>query len=411
MTILTEEIFDECKQTMTKANQLKLKEKYADNIKTIYSLCDYLATTYIGDSTKVNPSLLKATVRTFNAFLKWAPLGFIFSTDLLDRILIGLVSEPKITVQVLQCLTETLSFPVSNLPESEMMAIRLKIVSFLKLFLPKLRTLFPPDRPLRQDRQELVALRSKPSASAQERTAVYNKLVFFDQTSKELALVAANLFKNHFEWLFEGVFQLHKMNNTSEYLELCNLLENLSAYMVEFTDIDSDSLFKICAEFWEDLTAKMVKIKTEAKKKNNVTNGGLLLDNSLLDIEAIFKKIFPGESFNKLFKIFVRKMPKPQEILIETNESGLPQRVSMENTENANMYNIIRNTLRYMAKINFESMSMIIYNMINVQSDPTKFEHAYMNSIVWAIGALEGVLEPKEEKHYIINILKVNFFH
>lgn len=133
------------------------------------------------------------------------------------------------------------------------------------------------------------------------------------------------------------------------------------------------------------------------------------MDNSAYDAQEVFKKIFDSDSFNSLFKIIVRKMPRPQEVLIETDEHGVPKKVTVENTENTNLFNMVQATLANMAKINWESMSMIIYNMINQQNYPENFSPEFINSLSWAVGALNGTLSEVEEKQYLNLILRVSF--
>lgn len=144
------------------------------------------------------------------------------------------------------------------------------------------------------------------------------------------------------------------------------------------------------------------------KAKQQNSPGGLRLDNTAYDANEIFKKIFTSDTFNSLFKIIVRKMPRPQEVLIETDECGVPRKVTVENTDNTNMFSMVQQTLANMARINWESMSMIVYNMINQQNYPENFSPDFINSLSWAVGALNGTLSETEEKNYLNLILRVN---
>ena len=146
------------------------------------------------------------------------------------------------------------------------------------------------------------------------------------------------------------------------------------------------------------------------KAKANSQGGGLLLDNSAYDAQEIFTKVFDSDTFNLLFKTIVRKMPRPQEVLIETDEHGVPRKVTVENTENTNLFTTVQTTLANMAKINWESMSMIIYNMINQQMNSDNFSPEFINSLSWAVGALNGTLSEEQEKNYLNLILRVECF-
>jgi hypothetical protein len=121
------------------------------------------------------------------------------------------------------------------------------------------------------------------------------------------------------------------------------------------------------------------------KSKVSASTGGLNLDNSAYDAQEIFKKICDSDTFNSLFKTIVRKMPRPQEVLIETDENGVPRKVTVENTENTNLFAMVQSTLANMAKINWESMSMIIYNLINQQNTPRT---SVMSSLIVLVGLL-----------------------
>jgi hypothetical protein len=49
--------------------------------------------------------LIRATLSTLNAFLSWVPLGYIFSSNLVD-VLLRLFPQPPFRNVALQCLAE-----------------------------------------------------------------------------------------------------------------------------------------------------------------------------------------------------------------------------------------------------------------------------------------------------------------
>ncbi len=100
-------------------------------------------------------------------------------------------------------------------------------------------------------------------------------------------------------------------------------------------------------------------------------------------------------------------MPRPQEFLIENDENGMPRRVTVENTDNANMFSQVQQTLHHMANINWESLSMIIYNAVNQQTYAENFNADFINSMSWAVGALNGTLSAEDEKKCLTMILRV----
>ena len=117
--------------------------------------------------------------------------------------------------------------------------------------------------------------------------------------------------------------------------------------------------------------------------------------------------MFDSDSFNQLFKIIIRKMPRPIEFLIESDESGMPRRVTVENTDNTNMFLQVQQTLANMCHINWEAISMIIYNSITQQTYVENFNVDFINSLSWAVGALNGSLSLDDEKKCLTMILRV----
>lgn len=113
-----------------------------------------------------------------------------------------------------------------------------------------------------------------------------------------------------------------------------------------------------------------------------------MLNNQVHGAKEVFKKMFDSDCFKDVFKTLIRKMPRPQEFLIETDENGMPRKVTVENTDNTNLYNQVEQTLVNMAKIDWEPMSMIVYNAISSQTYVENFNPDYINSLSWSVGAL-----------------------
>lgn len=246
MLMLSEEIFEDTKQNMTKSQLERLKLKYNDNLKIIYDLCDYIAKAYIQDSTKIAPSLIKMCLRTFYAFLTWVPTSFVFMTDFLDVILVGLVSDVKYTVQCMQCFTESFSIPLKGFSQEELNLIHKKLFESLTLFMTKLHNLLPISRDFRAERQD--KLRN------------HVQLTVFDNITREVSLFFISVFKNHYSWMFDTALDLYR-NGNRQHLDICAVLESCLRYMVNMSAVDNDTLYKICIDFWQIFTGKKVQME------------------------------------------------------------------------------------------------------------------------------------------------------
>jgi hypothetical protein len=55
-----------------------------------------------------------------------------------------------------------------------------------------------------------------------------------------------------------------------------------------------------------------------------------------------------------LFKIVVNKMPRPQEVIVNFDENGMPRKETVEDTESSNMYSVARRILINLAETNWE---------------------------------------------------------
>jgi exportin-1 len=175
LIMLSEEIFEDTKQTMVSAQLNRLKLKYCDNVKIIYDLCEKIGKMYIQDPSKISPSLIKVCVKALYSFLSWAPASYIFMTDLLDGILIGLLPDPKLTVQVLQCCTDCFNISLNDFSVTDMNTSKAKIFNALQLLVARLVQIFPNNRRFREERIEKLKN--------------HNQLTLFDNATKEIALM------------------------------------------------------------------------------------------------------------------------------------------------------------------------------------------------------------------------------
>ena len=75
LRLLSEEVFDFSKDSMTTAKIRTLKESLNTEFAEIFKLCIFV----LGASSR--PQLISATLRTLKAFLSWIPLGYLFETD------------------------------------------------------------------------------------------------------------------------------------------------------------------------------------------------------------------------------------------------------------------------------------------------------------------------------------------
>jgi len=103
LQLLSEEVFDFSKDELTAAKTKLMKETMNEQFQLVFSLCDLV----LDRGTK--PRLLTQTLKTLLRFLSWIPLGFIFQTPLIDRLLNKFFPVQIFRNDALSCLTEIAS--------------------------------------------------------------------------------------------------------------------------------------------------------------------------------------------------------------------------------------------------------------------------------------------------------------
>ncbi|KAL5167914.1 Protein EXPORTIN 1A [Glycine soja] len=109
----SETICENC-MAILKMTQQKIKElKHSLNseFQLVHELCLYVL------SVSQRTELICATLSTLHAFLSWIPLGYIFESPLLETLL-KFFPIPAYRNLTLQCLTETILPPTTNIPEA-----------------------------------------------------------------------------------------------------------------------------------------------------------------------------------------------------------------------------------------------------------------------------------------------------
>lgn len=81
LKLLSEEVFDFSRDTMTTAKAKALKESLNEEFLQIFQLCEFIL------QASQKKSLILSTLYTLQRFLTWIPLGYIFETGLIPSLL------------------------------------------------------------------------------------------------------------------------------------------------------------------------------------------------------------------------------------------------------------------------------------------------------------------------------------
>lgn len=87
LKLLSEEVFDFSKNAMLKQQTQQLKESLNNDFAIIFELCFWVLNQAVTNPQNIKPSLVKSCLKTFQAFLSWIPLAYIFETELVPLII------------------------------------------------------------------------------------------------------------------------------------------------------------------------------------------------------------------------------------------------------------------------------------------------------------------------------------
>jgi len=385
LKILSEEIYDFSKNQMT-SNQVKeLKETMHSEFSSIYQLCSFVLKGYLENPQAVRFSLIETCLNTLYAFLSWIPLGYIFLTDLIE-ILLQIFDVKEFKPACLKCLMEIVVLEVeSGCSDDEAKNIKQKLFSLYSNFIFKLGNFIPVEINLLQERTKLV--RQKSSGLSQ-----------FDDFCQQLALFLSGFMKTHLRW----IEPIANDSSNPEQNVTIELIKKGFQYLVHVSELPGQ-IFKICVDFWNEFTASLLS-KNLQGGINGFSNEPLLLLNNQSNLN-LTTSVF-NLALVQIRSIMISRMAKPVEALLVIDETGKPVKQHVKNTENNSLYEIMRDLLINLTKLDWDNMKSIMISKLDKQLDGTEWSFDNLNALSWAIGSISGTVAPNEEKTFLIYIIR-----
>lgn len=396
---LSQAVFTYSKSTLTSQEIQNLKTNFANEFKSVYDVCDYVAKAYLANPSSVEKNLVKSCLETLQSFLSWMPSYYVLMTDLMDIILLGLIKEKKFLISVLKCFEEVFGMDISYLKsEPEMFSkAQEKIIRSFGLFLERIMDIHPPNKSFEAQR---VSLSHGESSSI-------NYFQIFTQT---FAMVLSNFYKTHLCWIKAWIVQ------QEAWYEITIRLKSGLAYMAALTEVRDSTLFKTVVEFWlfflkaiwdlhdSQSTQRGFGSSSEFGTWQSLNTGLLNLNTSTPIIDQVRLELEAPLKEGVMF--LVMKVPKPQEVLITIDEEGLPKREELVNTENLVMYDMVREILRTFALRHYQELKQIINYKMDRQIDGSEWNYENLNSLSYATGCLAEVVPSEDERTLLIYILR-----
>mmetsp|Transcript_6441 Transcript_6441/g.15770 ORF Transcript_6441/g.15770 Transcript_6441/m.15770 type:complete len:1079 (-) Transcript_6441:407-3643(-) len=363
LKLLSEEVFDFSRDEMTSAKAKRLKESFNADFSLIYQLCDFI----MEHSQK--PSLLLMTLQTLLRFLNWIPLGYIFETKMVEKLVYKYLPVPMFRNDSLACLTEIAGLDIGPAYNSH----------FEQLFVivtTQLATSLPSDTNFAQ---------------------------VFESGSEEDARFIQNLALFYTTFLRPHLAIAEKTATTQP-----KLLDTALMTLVGISRVEDMEVFKICLEFWNHLASDLYSSECGLTPAANPT--------LLLAPQPGMGGITPGGAaprrqlyaalLSKVRLVMISRMAKPEEVLIVEDENGEIIREPMKDSDAITLYKTMRETLVYLTHLNVDDTENIMLEKLAMQVDGSEWSWNNLNTLCWAIGSISGAMNEEDEKRFLVTVIK-----
>jgi exportin-1 len=352
LRLLSEEVFDASKGSMTTAKAEALRASMTGEFEKVFQLCEFI----LKMSTRA--SLVNETLLTLQRFVTWIPDRYIFETELLKMLCTKFLSLPAFRVNTLQVLTE-----VGSLDRP---AYNARLIGLYEAIMSQLVRVVPPHVSIPETYRK---------GGAAEQLFI-----------RHLALFMCGFLKSHAALL-----------ETPEKLAL--LMAGME-YLVKISDIDDMEVFKICLDYWQMLAHDLYS--QQSQYQTGMGSVGSWQPAAPL----ITRKALYSELLTRVREVLIKHMAKPEEVLVEADENGDIVREQTKDTEALAVYKIMKDTLVFLTHLEPEDTEKLMLAKLDALTNVADFKYDALNTLCWAIGSISGAMGEAEEKRFIVTVIK-----
>ena len=358
LKLLSEEIFDFSADQMTTVRAKNMKQQFCGEFSSIFELISKVL------ERANKPSLIKATLESLIRFLRWIPFGYIFETDLIDKLKDRFLPVQQFRALTVSCLTEIVSQDVSS------------------EYLPKIEFIF---RCVLENIQKVFPL-----------TPTLDFAAIFNIPSGEMQVFIQNL----------SLFFTTCMEKHLSYLEAKgNRSDVISAhfYLIKISMVDDKEIFKVCLEYWNKLVCDLFKEFPFGNGSGQQFGESPLLLGPLVQTNS--RRAMYAEVMSQLRHVMINKMVKPEEVLIVQDENGDIIRETQKESDTLAIYTSMKEVLVYLTHLDYEDMEEIMRTKLEYLFDPAHWNFDNINKLCWAIGSISGAMVESAEKSFLVFVI------
>lgn len=378
LQLLSEEVFDFSSGELTTAKANSLKQSFKKEFGLIFDLC----LSILEKCETFN--LLSTTLDTLLRFLNWIPSNYIFQSKFLDILCVRLLPEVTLMDVVIQCLTEISSHTLQDANNSALI--------FKHIFasvISRMRTILPRDI-------DIAAIFRNGS---QER----------DQTViRHLAVFLTTFLRAH--------------RREVEAQETAQDVLDAHEYLVMFSRVADDDMFKMCVEYWHNLGADLYnESRSQAAMAAQSGPSGsaqsaascplMLAGTSMavagsVELAATPRKAFYAKVLSETREVLVTRFAKPEEVLITEDENGEVVREYVKDTEGTALYALMKETLVYLTHLDYADTQRIMIQKLQQQVTSQNWSRSELNSLSWAVGSISGAIAEELERKFVVIVIR-----
>lgn len=301
--------------------------------------------------------MLTITLQTLLRFLSWIPLGFIFETDLIKLLVTKFLATGVFRNDTISCLSE-----IAQLRDVPAMYNGVYVQLYMGV-LNEVGKLLPPGSSF---------------------TPLWDHDEIFVQ---RLSIFFTSFFRYHIQVIERPI---RTPGDEAHQALLAGF-----TYLVCIAEVDDDSIFKICLDYWHFFTRDLYTVD-----QNQLTPlaGFQNMANSRRELVA--------PVMNRVRHVMISKMVKPSEVLIVEDENGEIVRETTKDTEALSQYKTMHETLVYLTHLNYDDTETIMLEKLTAQVEGTEWSWNNLNTLCWAIGSISGAMSEENEKRFLVTVIK-----
>jgi exportin-1 len=372
---LSSEVFDYERKNMTSEEVGRLKEEFVREFESVFGLCTSVAKSCLAQPQAAAADLSLACLDTLHAFLSWMPPFYVLTTDLVEGVLLPLLNEKRFSLKALGCFDKVFKIEIPSVGQDPQLleGIRVKVVRQFGFLVDALARTHDVSESLEAQRLSLTRRE-------------YRHLNFFQQSTQGFAVATSNFFATHLEWLLDWV------TGQEAHVEIVDKLRQALSFMAACVEVRDPILFKNCIDFW------LFLLTTSAKPADRP-----VLSLGYCTREQVLQQF--GKSTSDMVVFLVTRVPKPQDIRVVIDEQGLPKKEEVVDSENAMLFEVVRDILRLYARDHAEAVQAVLGLKLEMEVGSSQWSYQNLNSMCWAIGCLADLKRDSAEKGFFSKCL------